>query len=118
MRGVHMVNTVKKKPPEQVRERPSPRGGLAGIRAFQPEEESPLQISCRSGGLTYGCHMTDNHKSQNRQARIRILAAPSTSSTSRVRSKVTGFCHDCRRRRPGNQLRPLAFAAGVKPRKG
>ena len=28
------------------------------------------------------------------------------------------ICHDCWRRRPGNQLRPLAFAGGVKPREG
>src|SRR5262249_1965814 len=49
-----MVKTIEEKPPEQVRRRPSPRSGLA-TRAFQPEEELPLQTR---GQEAYGRHMT------------------------------------------------------------
>ena len=53
-----MVKTVKKKPSEQVRGRPSPRGWAGDIRASQPEEELPSQTRCRTSGPAYGRHMT------------------------------------------------------------
>jgi len=53
-----MVKTVKKKPSEQVRGRPSPRGWAGDIRASQPEEELPSQTRCRTSGPAYGRHVT------------------------------------------------------------
>src|ERR1700736_4666647 len=47
-REAHMVDVVRVKPPEQVRGRLLPqRQPGRRIRAFQPEEELPLQTRCR-----------------------------------------------------------------------
>jgi hypothetical protein len=49
-----MVKTIKEKPPEQVRGRPSPRNGLAASEPFKLKRSS----RCRSSGPVYGRHMT------------------------------------------------------------
>jgi hypothetical protein len=48
-----MVDVVRLKPPQQVLGRPLPKGRSGRIRAFQPEEEFPLQTRCRCSGLSY-----------------------------------------------------------------
>ena len=48
-----MVDVVRVKP-ELVRGRVFPKGRSGGIRAFQPEDEPPLQTAA---GAT-GCHIT------------------------------------------------------------
>jgi hypothetical protein len=60
-----MVNVVWVKLPEQVRGGPLRKGRSGRIRILQPEEE----LCCRSAVGAAGRHISDNHKSQDRQAR-------------------------------------------------
>ncbi len=57
-----MVDVVRVKP-ELVRGRVFPKGRSGGIRAFQPEDEPPLQTRCRCNGLSYNRYIRDNYKS-------------------------------------------------------
>jgi len=76
------------------------------------EPRTPIREIFRNSPSQQG----GNHKSQDGNPASDIGGAIHLFDIA-VRSKMTGFCHDCCRR-PGNQLRPLAFAAGVKPREG
>jgi hypothetical protein len=59
-----MVDEVREKPPGS-RGRPLPQERSGGIGTFQPEEE----FCCRFAAGATGCHLADNHKSQERGSR-------------------------------------------------
>jgi hypothetical protein len=59
-----MVDEVREKPPGS-HGRPLPQGRSGGIGTFQSEGES----CCRFAAGAAGCHLADNHKSQERGSR-------------------------------------------------
>jgi hypothetical protein len=62
-----MIGVIKGTLPAHVRGGRFPQGRYGSIRALQPEDELLLQTRFSASG----CHMSDNHKSPHRQARIR-----------------------------------------------